>query len=59
MKSLNNKNVIITGAALGIGRQMAYLFAREKSSLAIIDINEEALKETEDEISKYNVKVHN
>jgi all-trans-retinol dehydrogenase (NAD+) len=58
MKSLTNRNVIVTGAASGIGRQMAYLFAKEKSNLAIIDINETALKETVNELSQYRVKVH-
>ena len=58
MKSLANKNVVITGAALGIGRQMAHSFAKEKSNLAIIDIKENALQETVDELSQYQVKVH-
>ena len=58
MKSLTNRNVVITGAASGIGRQMAHLFAKEQSNLAIIDINENALKETVDELSQYPVKVH-
>jgi len=58
MKSLTNRNAMITGAASGIGRQMAHLFAKEKSNLAIIDINEHALKETVDELSEYQVKVH-
>ena len=58
MKSLTNRNVIITGAASGIGRLMAHLFAKERSNLAIIDINETALKETADELSQYQVKVH-
>ena len=57
MNSLADKNVVITGAALGIGRQMAHLFAKEKSNLAIIDINENALNETVDELSRYQVKV--
>jgi all-trans-retinol dehydrogenase (NAD+) len=58
MKSLTNRNVIITGAASGIGRQMAHLSAKERSNLAIIDINETTLKETVDELSQYQVKVH-
>jgi short-subunit dehydrogenase len=58
MKSLVDNNVMITGAASGIGRQMARLFAKEKSNLAIIDINETALKETVEELSQYPVRVH-
>ncbi len=47
MKSLTNKNIIITGAASGIGREMAGLLAKEKSNLAIIDIDRENLLKTE------------
>ncbi|MBW2085472.1 MAG: SDR family oxidoreductase, partial [Deltaproteobacteria bacterium] len=42
---LQGKVAIITGAASGIGRAAAFLFAREGARLALADINEEALKE--------------
>jgi len=58
MKSVAGKNVIITGAASGIGRQMAHLFAKEQSNVAILDINATALQETANELARYPVKVH-
>lgn len=58
MKSVAGKNVIITGGASGIGRQMAHRFAKEQAHLALLDINEAALRETVEELSPYGVKVH-
>jgi meso-butanediol dehydrogenase / (S,S)-butanediol dehydrogenase / diacetyl reductase len=43
---LAGKVAIITGAADGIGRAAAVLFAREGSKLVLADINEQGLKET-------------
>ena len=42
---------IITGAANGIGRAAAHLFAREGSKLVLADINQEALQEVQQEIT--------
>ena len=41
-----NKKVLVTGAASGIGRATAILFAREGASVTIGDINEVGLTET-------------
>ncbi|MDD5634334.1 MAG: 3-oxoacyl-[acyl-carrier-protein] reductase [Candidatus Omnitrophica bacterium] len=49
---LENKVSMITGAARGIGREIAMLFASEGSNLAICDVNEEALAATKGEIEK-------
>ncbi len=43
---LEGKTAIITGAASGIGRATAILFAREGARLALADLNEEGLEET-------------
>ena len=44
---LNGKVAIITGAASGIGRATAVIFAREGAKLILADVNEEGLNETQ------------
>lgn len=43
---VEGKTVVITGGAAGIGRASSLMFAREGAAVVIIDINEEAAKET-------------
>jgi NAD(P)-dependent dehydrogenase (short-subunit alcohol dehydrogenase family) len=43
---LDGKTAIVTGAGSGIGRGCAIAFAREGASLALIDLNIEAVKQT-------------
>ncbi|MFZ5573517.1 MAG: SDR family oxidoreductase [Thermodesulfobacteriota bacterium] len=57
MKNLAKKVVAITGAAAGIGKEMALLFAAEKASLALMDINEKQLEVTAGELAGYGVTV--
>jgi 3-oxoacyl-[acyl-carrier protein] reductase len=47
---LQNKVSIVTGGARGIGREIALLFAKEGSDIAICDVNEDALAATKKEI---------
>ncbi len=49
MKSFTDKNVILTGAATGIGRLMALMMAGEKANLVLIDVNAKKLEETRKE----------
>jgi len=42
---LRDKNILLTGAAGGIGRQLAVRLAERGAHLALVDANEEALKE--------------
>lgn len=46
MNSFNDKNVLLTGAATGIGRLMALMMADEKANLALVDVNMKKLEET-------------
>lgn len=57
MKTLKNKNVVITGGASGIGKKMALRFARQKSNLAIIDIDSTRLTNTEKELRAFAVRI--
>lgn len=47
---LNNKTAVITGAGSGIGKAVALLFARQGALVHALDLNEEALSATEEEI---------
>jgi NAD(P)-dependent dehydrogenase (short-subunit alcohol dehydrogenase family) len=49
---LEGKTAIITGAASGIGRATALMFAREGAKVVLADLNEEGLGETVDGIAK-------
>ena len=55
---LSEKTALITGAARGIGKQIALLFAREGANIAFTDLelNEQA-QATRDEIAALGVKV--
>ena len=65
MKNLNNKTVLITGGASGIGRIMAGLMIERKAKVIIWDINQEKIGETIQELSNkgdiwgFNVDVSN
>src|SRR5205809_4320207 len=52
MKNLENKVMIITGAAMGLGLAAAKELAARGANLALVDYNEKSLIETKNEISK-------
>ena len=60
MKSLKDKTIIITGAAMGLGLAAAKELASQGANLSLVDYNEEGLEKAKKEISqKYsNVKIH-
>lgn len=43
---LNNRNIIITGAASGIGRETAIIASRFGANVIMLDLSEDGLKET-------------
>jgi len=51
---MNKKTILITGAASGIGRETALLFAKNGWFVGIFDVNESGLKTLEAEIGKDN-----
>lgn len=58
LRRFENRNVMITGAASGIGRATALRIAREGGNLALLDINKEKLQELADELARqFDVKV--
>lgn len=50
MFSLKNKTAVITGAASGIGKAVALVFARQGASVHLLDMNAAGLSETAAEI---------
>lgn len=57
MQRFQNKNVMITGAASGIGRAAAIRIAQEGGNLALLDQNIDQLKTVSDELKAKGVKV--
>ncbi len=51
MFSLKNKTAIITGAASGIGKAVAILFAKQSALVHLLDMNEDALAVAVEEIN--------
>src|SRR5574337_441458 len=56
MFQLNNKVAVVTGSGSGIGKAVALVFARQGAEVHLIDLNEEAINATAEEIKKENGK---
>jgi NAD(P)-dependent dehydrogenase (short-subunit alcohol dehydrogenase family) len=48
----HGKTIVITGAASGIGRATALIFAREGANVVCADINEKGVEETAEQVNK-------
>ena len=57
MTRIENQTVLITGAASGIGRSLAFGLAREGMSLYLADIDMDGLEKVRDELEKSGTKV--
>ena len=57
LNRLGGKSAVVTGAAKGIGRATADLFAREGARLVVNDVDEAGLKELEGRLSEEGAKV--
>lgn len=53
---INNKTVVITGGGQGLGRAMAINLAKLGANIAVVDLNEELLKESVALIEEIGVK---
>jgi len=56
MKELKGKVAAVTGAASGLGRSMALAFAAEGMHLALADVDDNGLKETQDAALRHGVR---
>jgi|LSQX01.3.fsa_nt_gb short-subunit dehydrogenase len=56
-KNIQNKVVIITGASSGIGKALAYTFAKQRARLVIAARNIEVLQAMVSEISGYGIEI--
>ena len=57
MHSLEGRTVLITGAALGIGRSLAIALAKARAALVLVDIAADALASTASSIEKFGGRV--
>jgi NAD(P)-dependent dehydrogenase (short-subunit alcohol dehydrogenase family) len=54
---LRGRKIIVTGAALGMGRAIAQLFAREGATLALLDANRDGVIKVAGELSAHAIPV--
>jgi len=57
MFDLKNRVAVITGASSGLGKQMAFGFAKQGADLAILARRIDRLEELKKELEKFNIKV--
>ena len=56
LRKLNNKNIIITGASSGIGRQMAKLYCQNGANVIAIGRSQSGLEDLDDSLHEFDNK---
>ncbi len=56
--SLKGKKALISGAAVGIGKAMAYRFAEAGANLELVDMNREGLRTVRKELQQFNSRIN-
>lgn len=58
MLDLTNSVAVVTGAGSGIGQALAFRLASQGANLAISDIDQSALNDTQDLLKEFDIDVH-
>jgi len=58
MKKFNGKNVVVTGAAQGVGKETSLKFLEEGANVLMADINSSKFEDLKTELSKYAGQFH-
>ncbi len=58
MRNFEGRTALVTGGSRGIGKGIVERFAAEGAKVAIIDVNEQAMKETEAELKEKRIPVY-
>lgn len=56
MTDIRNSRTLITGAAMGMGRRMAEKFGRAGARVGLVDVNEEALEQTVEDLQAEGIE---
>ena len=58
MRSIQNKRAVLTGAASGIGRELALQLAEHKAVLCLVDRHQAGLEETAEQCRARGITAH-